>query len=107
MPCPPSRRRKRGPLDRPPCDTLHLKGAPAITQAQRRIALIGHDIIEEQFARWPGKAKTEGLTAQEMLVVNAASNMPVDKLQMGKELAHRHPPSIHADQAVFIIKKGE
>ena len=42
-----------------------------------------------------------------MLAVNAASNAPVDKLQKGKELAHKHPPSIHADQAVFIIKMGE
>jgi len=79
----------------------------AITQAQRRIALMGYEIVETQFGRWQEKAETEGLTAQEMLAVNAASNTPVDKIIKTKELAHRAGPDVRVDKAVFIIRKGD
>ena len=61
----------------------------AITQVQRRVALIGYDIMERQFTRWQEKADTEGLTAQEVLAVNAGTNTPVDKLLKRTELAMR------------------
>ena len=86
---------------------LAAKEDEAITQAQRRIALMGYEIVETQFGRWQEKAKTEGLTAQEMLAVNAASNTPVDKLVKTKELAHRAGPDVRVDKAVFIIRKGD
>ena len=85
---------------------LAAKEDEAITQAQRRIALMGYEIVETQFGRWQEKAKTEGLTAQEMLAVNAASNTPVDKIIKTREIAAKSPP-IQVDKAVFIIRKGD
>ncbi len=66
---------------------LAAKEDEAITQAQRRIALMGYDIMETQFGHWQEKAKAEGLTVQETLAVNAGTNTPVDKILKRAELA--------------------
>ncbi len=41
------------------------------------------------------------------MVVNASGGTDGDKLFKGQEIAHKHPPTIHAEQAVFIIKRGD
>ncbi len=50
---------------------------------------MGYDIMETQFARWQEKAQKDGLTAQEVLAVNAGTNTPVDKIIKTKELLLR------------------
>ncbi len=64
--------------------------------------------IKAKHLEWLERDVQEGpLSNQAFMAVNASGGTDGDKLFKGREIDAKHPPDIHVQQAVFIIKKDD